>query len=577
MEERRRGGDEKQEQERMHKGRRGRRPSTAPVDDAGDNKDAKQMPFWEDLYSVTDVVAPWCLFSKLMVTPEVPLKLPVPTSFMFIPDEKLVARISTGLDGKLCVRNDSKETPVTFEMMETNLIESFTSRVTDRQPYICTIYSATDFRPRFVSKANFTLFTLYLRASLGQNISSYGREEQEQAAQLFPPKIACVQAYIPIEMDKRFISVFLKSPIRTLVEVHQVPYYPEAKIKFFVHEPPVGEERKLSLLTKDDPKCSYMTRTTAGIISCLRNYHDAQIPGFVCEFVQGIDGNVYFTSVLRIAKPVVDMFPSEVVEVSRILAQGGAGRATVQKIAAKMAIRAAKEGSQRKNAGGRGLTPRVRGGTTPRVAGGGASSGGVDGVGGGGVKMTPRGREMTATSKLTPRVGTMSSLVSMTTPKGAVVSSKSGPKSMDDSPGSGERHGQGEDKEQVSSNQEEGQGPLVSTARGGRAGDAVRMGTPSAMSPSAGTHSPAVSPQSKEHTLESEHRAGRVSQAIAKEPLTGRAQRAALLEMAERLHQQGSFAEAIDILAKAEVRRRQKNCATATSPHDFVCVVFLAL
>jgi hypothetical protein len=129
---------------------------------------------------------------------------------------------------------------------------------------------------------------------------------------------------------------------------------------------------------------------------------------------------------------------------------------------------------------------------------------------------------------------------------------------MDDSPGSRDRHGESEDKEQVPANREGGADQLVSPAPGGRAGDAVRKGTPSAMSPSAGTHSSAVSPQSKEHTLENEHRAGQVSHAIAKEPPTGRVQRAALLEMAERLHEQGSFADAIDILAKAEVRCRPK-------------------
>lgn len=316
---------------------RGRRPSTAPIEDAGTLK--RQMPFWEDLYGVTEVVAPWSLFSLMINTPEVPLKLPVPTTFMFVPDEKLVARISTGVDGKLCVRNDSKETPVTFEMMETNLIDTFNARLTDRQPYICTIYSATDYRPRFVSKANFTLFTLYLRASLGQNISSYGREEQEQAAELFPPKVACVQAYIPVEMDKRFISVYLKSSIRTLVEVHQVPYYPEAKIKFFVHEPPAGDDEKLSLLKGTDPNLKYIVKRTAGVVMCLRNYHSLRVPGLVCEFVQGIDGNLFLTSVLRVAGPVKHHFPSELIDQGRVAAGGTKGRGTVDKIVASLALR----------------------------------------------------------------------------------------------------------------------------------------------------------------------------------------------------------------------------------------------
>jgi hypothetical protein len=273
----------------------------------------RELPFWEDLYKVTKSVPPWGLFSLMAERPEVPLKLPVPTTFILEPNEKLVARICTSLEGKLQIRRDSRETPVTFEMLETNMIAAYNARTSDHQPYICVLYAADDWTPHFVSKDNFSLLTLHLRASVGQNVSSYGREEHATATLLFPERIMCVQAYVPLQEDRRYLSVFLYSPVKTLHEVHCRAYYQQARVSTFLYEARELTEGELNNpLSRTDPLAQQMAKYTAGIISCLRRHRAISLPGFVCEYVHCVDGQLYMTSVHRVSTPHVRYFPANV-------------------------------------------------------------------------------------------------------------------------------------------------------------------------------------------------------------------------------------------------------------------------
>jgi hypothetical protein len=277
------------------------------------DQEHEQLPFWLDLKKVTKRVPPWGLYSLMAERPEVPLKLLIPTTFVLVPNEKVVARICTSLDGKLQIRRESRDTPVTFEMLETNMIGAYNARTSDHQPYICVVYSIDDdWTPHFVTKDNFSLLTLHLRASAGQNVSSYGREEQAAATLLFPERIACVQAYVPLQENKRFLSVFLCSPVKTLHEIHCRPYYTKAKVSTYLYD-----ARELSAgelnhpLSRDDEVAKKITKLTAGIVSCLRRHRAISLPGFVCEYVQGNDGNVYMATVLRVSSPHVHYFPLE--------------------------------------------------------------------------------------------------------------------------------------------------------------------------------------------------------------------------------------------------------------------------
>ena len=268
---------------------------------------AKGVPFWDDLFSVTEEVPHWSMFALLARDPTSLLLLQIPVTYIFLPGDKLAARLCTSKNGRLIIRRNCRETPVTFEMMESNLIDCFNSRIGDGQPYVCTVY-AKNSKPRIVTKQNFSLLCLYLRASHGSSVSAtYGRDEQARASGLFPENIMCVQAYVPLEKPTRFISVFLRSPFATLSEVYKNDVQHQ--------DLRTGNDQMLTTLrdvyfplSAEEPTVAKIRQQTSALLACIRQHHNICVTGFVGEFVCDTEGRVYFTAVIRVSAPHLPFF-----------------------------------------------------------------------------------------------------------------------------------------------------------------------------------------------------------------------------------------------------------------------------
>ena len=265
------------------------------------------VPFWDDLYEVTNEVPYWSVFSVLAKDPTALLVLQIPLTFIFLPGDKLTARLCTSKNGRVIIRRHCRETPLTFEMLETNLIECFNARIGDGQPYVCIVY-ARNSKPRIVTKQHFSLLCLYLRASHGSSVSaSYGRDEHALATILFPKDVMCVQAYVPLERPIRYISVFLRSPFATISEVYQndVQY---SELRSANDELSTTERDLFFPVNSEEQSISKIRQQTSCVLACIRHYHRVNLTGFVGEFVRDTEGRIYFISVLRVSAPHVCHF-----------------------------------------------------------------------------------------------------------------------------------------------------------------------------------------------------------------------------------------------------------------------------
>jgi hypothetical protein len=273
---------------------------------------SKGVPFWDDLFYVTEEVPHWGVFALLAKNPTVPLFLQIPVTYIFLPgdkltlatSDKLTARLCTATNGRVIIRRNCRETPITFEMMESNMIDCSNTTIGpgDVQPYVCTVY-ARNSRPRIVTKQNFSLLCLFLRASHGLNASaSYGRDEHARASGLFPANIMCVQAYVPLERPTRFISVFLKSPFATIADVYKTDIqHQDLRAK---------DDQMLTTLrdvyfpmSSDQPQVAKIRQQTSALLACIRQSYKVYVIGFVGEFVCDTEGRIYFTSILRVSAP----------------------------------------------------------------------------------------------------------------------------------------------------------------------------------------------------------------------------------------------------------------------------------
>jgi hypothetical protein len=280
---------------------------------------AASIPFWQDLFSVTDAVPPWGLFKVLAENPEIILRTPIPLTFLLAPGDKIEARLCTGLDDKLLIRRSSLKEPITWDTMVQNLKAVFDARGSDGQPFVCTIYGE-DWKPRYVLAEIFNLFILYLRYSCGETLSSsYGQEEQREAAALFPPNIACVQAYIPLQSQTRYLAVTLRTPINTLMEVYRTSHvgqgcFPNSKdtLDSIITQHPHGENDLYQPLDSSNADAKSANRITASVLCCLRTQCHLKVLGLVCEFVRDVHGDLYLFAVSRCSKPQVKTFQAVV-------------------------------------------------------------------------------------------------------------------------------------------------------------------------------------------------------------------------------------------------------------------------
>ena len=270
----------------------------------------KGVPFWDDLFAATSAVPPWGLFKVLAENPEIVTRVPIPLTFLLLPGERIEARLCTGLDHKMLIRRSTVRDLISFETMAQNLKACFDARGSDGQPFVCTIYGE-DWRPCFVLSETFNLFILYLRHSSGEIISSsYGPEEQREANTIFPLNICCIQAYLPLESQTRFLAVTLRSSIKTLMEVYRAPHvgkgcFSNSKdtLDSIVPQHTRGENDVYQPRDSNDPDAQLAVRMSASVLSNLRKQCKIRIPGIVCEFVRDIQGDLYLVAVSRCSKP----------------------------------------------------------------------------------------------------------------------------------------------------------------------------------------------------------------------------------------------------------------------------------
>ena len=272
-------------------------------------EEVRGIPFWQDLMAVTDAVPPWGVFKELAEHPETIIRVPVPLTFLLAPGDKIEARLCTGLDNKILARRSSVRDPITIDMMARNLKSVFDERGSDGQPCVCTAYGE-DWRPYFVLSEVFNLFILYLCHQCGVAATSYGPEEQREANALFPRKIACVQAYIPLESQTRYLGITLQTPVNKMTEVYRAQHLGRGCFSnrndtldsiITVHSR--GENDFYQPISSKDTIARAASKISASVVCQLRKQCGLKAPGLVLEFVRDVQGDVYLVGVVRCSKP----------------------------------------------------------------------------------------------------------------------------------------------------------------------------------------------------------------------------------------------------------------------------------
>ena len=275
-------------------------------------EDVRGIPFWDDLFAVTGAIPPWGIFKVLAEHPQAGTHVPIPLTYLVTPRDQIHARLCTGLDHKLLIRRSTVRDPISFEGMASDLKAVFDARGSDAQPFVCTVYGQ-DWRPHFVLSESFHIFVQYCRHMCGESLSSYGPEEQREATMLFPSDICCIQAYIPLESQSRYLAVSLRSTIKTMVEIYRAPHLGkgcfsnttdtlDAIVAPHVH----GQNDYYQPLSPGDNDAKIAERMSGSILSCLRKECNMRTPGLVCEFVRDVQGDLYLVSASRCSHPQVE-------------------------------------------------------------------------------------------------------------------------------------------------------------------------------------------------------------------------------------------------------------------------------
>jgi hypothetical protein len=293
-------------------------------------EDVRGIPFWDDLSAVTGAIPPWGIFKVLAEHPQAITHVPIPLTYLLTPRDQIHARLCTGLDHKLLVRRSTVRDPISFEGMASDLKAVFDARGSDGQPFVCTAYGQ-DWRPYFVLSESFHIFVQYCRHMCGESLSSYGPEEQREATMLFPSDICCIQAYIPLESQSRYLAVSLRSTIKTMVEIYRAPHLGRGcfsnttdTLDAIVVPHSRGQNDYFQPLGPGDNDAKIAARMSGSILSCLRKECNMRTPGLVCEFVRDVQGDLYLVSASRCSHPQVQAMsapikPCLVSDLKRIL------------------------------------------------------------------------------------------------------------------------------------------------------------------------------------------------------------------------------------------------------------------
>jgi hypothetical protein len=195
--------------------------------------------------------------------------------------------------------------------MASDLEAVFDARGSDGQPFVCTVFGQ-DWRPRFVLKESFHLFVQFCRQMCGETQSSYGPEEQREATLLFPPGICCIQAYVPMETQSRYLAVCLRSPIKTMIEVYRAAHLGRGcfsnttdTLDAIIAQHAHGENDYYQPLSTDDHDCQLTRQMTGALVHCLRKSCKMKVAGLVCEFVRDVQGDLYLIGASRCSHPQV--------------------------------------------------------------------------------------------------------------------------------------------------------------------------------------------------------------------------------------------------------------------------------